>query len=197
MIYSFEDIAFHWEHVSGRIFCRFRVLRGRAKPFIQTTYMWTLESAAGSRPERSTTITDLSFSPLDEAIVFATHAHQGQVDKAGAPYILHPLRVMLAQADDVRRIAAVLHDVVENCAVTPATIRARFGDAVADAVVALTRRDDEDYDAFVARCSANEIARDVKRADIADNLDLPRLPVVTNRDRERADKYRRALALLQ
>lgn len=104
---------------------------------------------------------------------------------------------MLAQADDVRRITAVLHDVVEDCAVTPATIRVRFGDAVADAVVALTRRDDEDYDAFVARCAANEIARDVKRADIADNLDLSRLPVVTNRDRERADKYRRALALLQ
>lgn len=129
--------------------------------------------------------------------MFATHAHQGQVDKAGAPYILHPFRVMLAQADDVRRITAVLHDVVEDCAVTPATIRARFGDAVADAVVALTRRDDEDYGAFVARCAANEIARDVKRADITDNLDLSRLPVVTNRDRQRADKYRRALALLQ
>lgn len=142
-------------------------------------------------------ITETSRGSLDEAIVLATRPHRGQVDKAGAPYILHPLRVMLTQADDERRITAVLHDVVEDCAVTPATIRVRFGDAVADAVVALTRRDDEDYDTFVARCAANEIARDVKRADIADNLDLLRLPVVTNRDRERADKYRRALAVLQ
>ncbi|OWK29807.1 HD domain-containing protein [Sphingomonas mucosissima] len=105
--------------------------------------------------------TDPARSLLDAAIVLATDAHRGQVDKAGAPYILHPLRVMLAQADDARRIAAVLHDVVEDCAVAPDTIRARFGDAVADAVVALTRRHDEDYDAFVTRCAADPIARDV------------------------------------
>jgi (p)ppGpp synthase/HD superfamily hydrolase len=104
--------------------------------------------------------TDLSRSLLDEAIVLATDAHRGQVDEAGAAYILHPLRVMLAQGDDVRRIAAVLPDVVEDCDVTPDAIRARFGDVVADAVVALTRRDDEDYDAFVARCAENPIARD-------------------------------------
>ncbi|USQ96155.1 HD domain-containing protein [Caulobacter sp. RL271] len=133
---------------------------------------------------------------LDEAIILATDAHRGQVDKAGAPYILHPLRVMLAQTDDVRRIAAVLHDVVEDCGVTPDTLRARFGDAVADAVMALTRGDDEDYDAFIARCAANPVARDVKRADIGDNLDLSRLATVTDRDRERAAKYQRALAQL-
>jgi (p)ppGpp synthase/HD superfamily hydrolase len=135
-------------------------------------------------------------SPLEGAIILAAEAHRGQVDKAGAPYILHPLRVMLAQSDDVRRIVAVLHDVVEDCEIAPETIRARFGDAVADAVLALTRREDEDYDSFVARCAANPIARDVKRADIADNLDLSRLAVVTDADRERATKYRRALALL-
>jgi (p)ppGpp synthase/HD superfamily hydrolase len=140
--------------------------------------------------------TDLSRSLLDEAIVLATDAHRGQVDKAGAAYILHPLRVMLAQGDDVRRIAAVLHDVVEDCDVTPDTIRARFGDVVADAVVALTRRDDEDYDAFVARCAENPVARDVKRADIADNMDLSRLSLVGERDLDRVAKYRRALERL-
>jgi len=140
--------------------------------------------------------TDPSPSALDEAILLATTAHRGQVDKAGAPYILHPLRVMLAQTDEVRRIAAVLHDVVEDCGVAPDMIRARFGDAVADAVVALTRNEDEDYDAFIARCAANPIARDVKRADIADNLDLSRLSTITDRDRDRAAKYQRALAQL-
>lgn len=140
--------------------------------------------------------TDPSPSLLDEAILLATSAHRGQVDKAGAPYILHPLRVMLSQTDDVRRIAAVLHDVVEDCGIAPDTIRDRFGDAVADAVVALTRREDEDYDAFIARCAADPIARDVKRADIADNLDLSRLSTITDRDRDRAAKYRRALARL-
>lgn len=133
---------------------------------------------------------------LDEAIVLATGAHRGQVDKAGAPYILHPLRVMLAQTDDVRRMAAVLHDVVEDCGIAPDTLRARFGDVVADAVIALTRNEGEDYDAFIARCAANPVARDVKRADIGDNLDLSRLAVVTDRDQARAAKYKRALAQL-
>jgi hypothetical protein len=100
---------------------------------------------------------------------------------------------MLAVSGDERRIAAVLHDVVEDCGIDPATIADRFGDAVAQAVVALSRNEGEDYDAFVERCARNPIARDVKRADIADNLDLSRLPTITPRDHERIAKYRRAL----
>jgi len=133
---------------------------------------------------------------LDEAIILATQAHRGQTDKAGAPYILHPLRVMLTQNDAVRRITAVLHDVVEDSDITPQFIKERFGDTIADAIVALTRRDDEDYEAFVSRCASNTVARDVKRADIEDNLDLSRLSNVSERDLARADKYRRALQLL-
>lgn len=53
--------------------------------------------------------------------------------------------------------------------------------------------EEEDYDAFIERCARNPIARDVKRADIADNLDLSRLPTITPRDHERIAKYRRAL----
>ncbi|MET0137553.1 MAG: HD domain-containing protein [Sphingobium sp.] len=113
---------------------------------------------------------------LEDAIILACTAHRRQVDKGGAPYILHPLRVMLAVSGDERRIAAVLHDVVEDCGIDPATIADRFGDAVAQAVVALSRNEGEDYDAFVERCAGNPIARDVTRADIADNLDLSRLP---------------------
>jgi hypothetical protein len=130
---------------------------------------------------------------LEDAIILACTAHRGQVDKGGAPYILHPLRVMLAVSDDERRTAAVLHDVVEDCGIDPATIAGRFGDAVAQAVVALSRDEGEDYDAFIERCARDPIARDVKRADIADNLDLSRLPTITPRDHERIAKYRRAL----
>ena len=130
---------------------------------------------------------------LEDAIILACTAHRGQFDKGGAPYILHPLRVMLGVSGDERRITAVLHDVVEDSGIDPAVIAARFGDDVAQAVVALSRRDDEDYDAFIERCARNPIARDVKRADIEDNLDLSRLSKITARDRERAVKYRRAL----
>lgn len=130
---------------------------------------------------------------LEDAIILACTAHRRQVDKGGAPYILHPLRVMLAVSGDERRIAAVLHDVVEDCGIDPATIADRFGDAVAQAVVALSCGEGEDYDAFIERCARDPIARDVKRADIADNLDLSRLPTITPRDHERIAKYRRAL----
>ena len=55
-------------------------------------------------------------STLEKAIAIAAEAHAGATDKAGAPYILHPLRVMLKVNSPEERIVAVLHDVVEDCA---------------------------------------------------------------------------------
>ncbi len=54
-------------------------------------------------------------STLERAITIAATAHAGQIDKAGAPYILHPLRVMLRVTTEAERITAVLHDVIEDC----------------------------------------------------------------------------------
>ncbi len=129
---------------------------------------------------------------LERAIALAARLHAGQVDKAGQPYILHPLRVMLRLDEPERRIAAVLHDTVEDCDITVDAIRYDFGDLVADAVEALTRRKGESYDDFIERCGRNEIARGVKWADLRDNMDMTRLPVVTEADKERRAKYARA-----
>ena len=52
---------------------------------------------------------------LERAIAIAAAAHAGQLDKGGAPYILHPLKVMLRMTSLEERIVAVLHDVVEDC----------------------------------------------------------------------------------
>lgn len=57
----------------------------------------------------------MTLNTLERAIAIAAEAHAGQADKGGAPYILHPLRVMLAMSGDDERIAAVLHDVCEDC----------------------------------------------------------------------------------
>jgi (p)ppGpp synthase/HD superfamily hydrolase len=54
-------------------------------------------------------------STLERAIAIAAEAHAGQTDKAGAPYILHPLRMMMGLTSDEERIVAVLHDVCEDC----------------------------------------------------------------------------------
>ena len=134
---------------------------------------------------------------LERAIALAAEAHAGQVDKAGAPYILHPLRLLLAVDAPTERIVAVLHDVVEDTLWTLEALRAEgFTREVLDAVEALTRRAGESYEAFIERVAANPLARRVKRADLADNLDLGRLPVVTEADLARLARYRAALARL-
>jgi (p)ppGpp synthase/HD superfamily hydrolase len=54
-------------------------------------------------------------SNLQRAIAIATEAHEGQLDKAGAPYVTHPLRVMAALETIEEKMVGVLHDVVEDC----------------------------------------------------------------------------------
>jgi guanosine-3',5'-bis(diphosphate) 3'-pyrophosphohydrolase len=130
---------------------------------------------------------------LEDAIILAAYAHRGQVDKAGQPYILHPIRVMLKLEAEDKRIAAMLHDTVEDCEVELGEIRTNFGPAIADAVDALTRREGESYMDFIERCGANDIARAVKWADLCDNMKLERLGrEPTNEDAKRQMKYQKA-----
>ena len=136
-------------------------------------------------------------STLEQAIAIAAAAHSGAKDKAGEPYILHPLRVMLAMTATSERIVAVLHDVIEDSEWTLAALAERgFSSDVLTALDALTRKPEEAYEAFIQRAGSNSIARRVKIADLRDNLDRKRLPEVTGSDRARLAKYRRALAAL-
>jgi (p)ppGpp synthase/HD superfamily hydrolase len=136
---------------------------------------------------------------LDHAIVLATAAHATQTDKAGRPYIDHPLRVMARLSDPDARIAAVLHDVVEDTDWTLERLRAEgFSEAVLAGLEAVTKREreGESYEDFVRRAAAHPIGRLVKRADLQDNLDPTRIAHPTDHDRARFEKYRRALAIL-
>ena len=54
----------------------------------------------------------------------------------------------------------------------------------------------EDYMAYIRRVSANPISRAVKLADLKHNMDLSRLPEITDADRERVEKYQRAMEIL-
>ncbi len=123
---------------------------------------------------------------IEDALALALDAHRGQVDKAGAPYILHPLRVMLSQPDDAGKIVGLLHDVVEDSDYTFADLRRMgYDETIIAALDCLTRRPDEDYMTFVERAKANPIARRVKLADIEDNLDIRRIAVLSIKDIER------------
>jgi (p)ppGpp synthase/HD superfamily hydrolase len=130
---------------------------------------------------------------LEDAIALATEAHRGQQDKAGQPYILHPLRVMFRVETAEERMVAVLHDVVEDTPITLEELRARgFSERVVAAVDGLTRRVGESYEAFVARSAADPLARRVKLADLEDNMDVRRLSTFGPRDAERMARYVKA-----
>ncbi|MCK9798391.1 HD domain-containing protein [Pseudomonas sp. MAFF 302030] len=137
-------------------------------------------------------------STLERAIAIAAMAHEGQVDKGGAPYILHPLQVMLRLQDPEARTVAVLHDVVEDSPVSLEDLREQgFSEGVLSALEALTKREGEDYQAFVERAGRDPLARQVKLADLAENSDLSRIPAPSAKDLERVAKYRRAIDYLE
>jgi len=138
-------------------------------------------------------------STLERAIELAARAHTGQVDKAGEPYILHPLRVMLTLETRTDRIAEVLHDVIEDTGWTLEGLREKgFAPEVVEAVDGLTRRDGESCQEFARRAGLHPVARRVKIADIEDNLDLSRIPKPTEAaDRKRIERYERARDVLR
>jgi (p)ppGpp synthase/HD superfamily hydrolase len=134
---------------------------------------------------------------LERAIAIAAEAHAGQVDKAGQPYILHPLRVMFRMNSTTERMAAVLHDVVEDSAVTLEALKAEgFPPEVVSAVDALTKRQGESRLDAAHRAKMDPMARLVKLADNAENMDLSRIPEPTERDYARLEEYKLVRSIL-
>ena len=134
---------------------------------------------------------------LDRAIELAKQHHEGQTDKAGNPYIEHPLRVMNQMESEEEKIVAVLHDIVEDTDISLDDLRNEgFREKVESAVECLTKQDGENYDSYIERISFNKLAIKIKLADLEDNRDLTRLPEVTDKDLERVEKYDKALEKL-
>lgn len=135
---------------------------------------------------------------LERAIAIAASAHAGQVDKGGAPYIFHPLKVMLRMSSLEERIVAVLHDVVEDCGISLDDLRKEgFSEAVLSAIESVTKVPGESYEDFVERAAQNPIGRVVKLADLEENSDLSRIASPSWEDLERIEKYRRAIGRLR
>jgi (p)ppGpp synthase/HD superfamily hydrolase len=138
-------------------------------------------------------------STLERAIQIASEAHAGQLDKGGAPYVGHPIRVMNALSTENEKIVGILHDVCED---SPQWNFERlsgegFSAEVVEALASVTKRPGEAYPDFVRRAAANPIGRRVKIADLKDNSDLGRIGSPTQKDHDRLRKYSEALALLE
>jgi (p)ppGpp synthase/HD superfamily hydrolase len=135
---------------------------------------------------------------LEDAIALAVEAHRGQRDKAGQTYILHPLRVMMRLETENERMAAILHDVVEDTPYTLERLRELgYPEEVLGALDCLTKREGESYEAFIERVRPHPLARRVKLADLEDNMDVRRLLAVGPRETERLARYRAAWARLK
>lgn len=136
-------------------------------------------------------------STLERAIEIACVAHEGQLDKAGMPYIFHPIQVMNRVSSDHEKMAAVLHDVIEDTAITLENLeREGFPSEVLEAIDALTKRPGETRLQAALRAVAHPIARTVKLADNAENMDLSRIPDPTEKDCARLREYEQVRTIL-
>lgn len=133
-------------------------------------------------------------STLQRAIEIATQAHQGQFDKSGKDYIGHPLRVMEMGGTEEEKIAGVLHDVVEDSDWTFEALEAEgFSQEIIAALKCVTKlSENENYDNFIERVKKNPLAVAVKINDLTDNMDIRRLPYLSDKDIKRLKKYLKA-----
>lgn len=134
---------------------------------------------------------------LEKAIQIALEAHKEQTDKAGAPYLLHLIRVMNAGQTENEKICGILHDLVED---TPWTFedlrREGFSEEVIRALVCVTKQPNEPYTHFIERIKKNSLATKVKLNDLRDNMNITRLTFITEEDTQRLNKYLRAYHFL-
>ena len=130
---------------------------------------------------------------LKKAISLAEKAHQGQVDKGGHPYILHPKRVMEKCETTEEKIVAMLHDVMEDTDYTADDLRKEgFSEEIISALFCLTHKEGEGYMEYIEHICENPLAVRVKYADLQDNMDLSRIPAPTEKDLARLEKYKLA-----
>lgn len=131
---------------------------------------------------------------LERAIEIALEAHSGQLDKSGCEYIGHPLRVMASGNTIEEKIVGVLHDVVEDSGWTFEMLVAEgFSAEIVEALRCLTRLSEtEPYDKFIARVKSNPLAVAVKLNDLTDNMDIRRLPYISDKDVKRLKRYLKA-----
>ena len=130
---------------------------------------------------------------LQRALEIAIESHKGQLQKNGLPYVLHPLTLMLSVTSVEAKISAVLHDVVEDTDWELEDLEAEgFSPCVLEALNCLTHKDGQSYEVYIERISTNKIAREVKLADLKDNMNIRRIPELKEKDLTRLEKYHRA-----
>lgn len=132
------------------------------------------------------------------ALKLCFEVHKEQIDKSGMPYVFHPFHLAEQMSDEETTIVALLHDVVEDSDRTVEDLRAMgFSEAVLEAITLMTHDPAVPYMDYVAQIKTNPIAKAVKLADLRHNSDMSRLETITDYDWVRAEKYKKAIEILE
>ena len=135
--------------------------------------------------------TDLTIRAMN----LAYDAHHGQFDKGGVPYIFHPIHLAEEMDDEISTCVALLHDTVEDTAVTLEELAEIFPREIVEAVDLLTHRDGVEYFDYIRAIKANPVAVKVKLADLRHNGDPKRFCNQGNAEKRR-EKYAKAWKIL-
>lgn len=133
-----------------------------------------------------------------KALKLAFEKHYGQVDISGVPYIFHPFYIAEKMDDEDSTIVALLHDVIEDTDTSLDDLKKlNFNNNIIEALSYMTHHKNIDYFDYIKNLSNNSLALKVKIEDIKHNMDLTRLNIITEKDKFRLEKYKKALEYLQ
>jgi hypothetical protein len=135
---------------------------------------------------------------LEMAHDVAYECHKGQKDKAGEDYFASHIEFVASRCPAGKtKIVAYLHDILEDTDMQPEILlNMGFGQECIDALKLLTHKKGEPYMDYILKLKANPIAKEVKKVDLAHNMDLSRIPVPSEKDIQRVAKYAQAYAEL-
>ena len=139
------------------------------------------------------------YTPMTKtALKLCFEAHKDQTDKSGLPYVFHPFHLAEQMPDEKTTVVALLHDVIEDTDYTLDDLKNMgFLDDILSAIALMTHDDGVPYMEYIALIKKNPIAKMVKLADLRHNSNMSRLDKVTAHDRERAEKYKKAIEFLE
>ena len=181
------EIGWHWTEYAERQTILGENFKLRKKDFVEKLIA-----------QEEAKLPEFVKSQYELALKIATEAHKGQKDKGGANYILHPLKVAELCPHDICKVIALLHDVIEDCGLTTTELDEKgIYPIIHGRVKLLTRQEGQTYQEYLEAIAEDPYAREVKIADLTHNMDLSRIPNPTEKDFERVEKYKKALAFLR
>ena len=136
---------------------------------------------------------------LELAKQLAKEYHKGQVDKAGVDYFNGHIMSVVNGVDTVEeKTVAYLHDIIEDTNLTYLDLFALgFSDKIVRAVLSLTKEKYEKYEDYLKNVKKDKLATVVKLSDLTNNMDLSRLKQITEVDKKRLEKYKKAYKYLK